>query len=185
MVLQSLQSPLLWLQETNTDVWEYLMISLVKVRKNKVLEELDKVWKTVHERLNSRSEYEEYLNTFKVIHYGRIAALINSVGWFGGRLYPLTERVCISHTKYFVHGFKLYSSSIYSFYPSYPPKMSLSNINTVVNILTTLSRLNNFKFPINDDTTDYDIVKILYERERLGTDKYIYCSIENNIISLD
>ena len=40
----ALQSPLLWLQETNTDVWEYLMITLVKVRKNKVIEQLDEKW---------------------------------------------------------------------------------------------------------------------------------------------
>jgi len=40
----ALQSPLIWLQETNTDVWEYLMITLVKVRKNKVIEQLDEKW---------------------------------------------------------------------------------------------------------------------------------------------
>lgn len=37
-------SPLLWLQEKNTDVWEMLMIELVRCRKNRVNDEFDKKW---------------------------------------------------------------------------------------------------------------------------------------------
>ena len=41
---QIIESPLLQLQEYNTDVWELLMIELVKARKKKVLNEINELW---------------------------------------------------------------------------------------------------------------------------------------------
>ena len=38
------QSPLIWLQETENDVWEQVMVELVKCRKRDVLKELKSEW---------------------------------------------------------------------------------------------------------------------------------------------
>ena len=181
MVLQSLQSPLLWLQETNTDVWEYLMISLVKVRKNKVLEEMKEAWKKTYSSI-------ENINDYNTVNLGRVLLKNIKRGWFSSdTLYPLHENSNMGIRKYFVYGFQFFTWGGYrTFQNSYVPhKMELVNCSTVVNVLEVLARLNDFEFTIDDNTTIQEVVKFLYERENLRTDKHIFCSIKNEIMSLE
>jgi len=46
------QSPLIWLQETENDVWEQVMVELVKCRKGKVLKELKSEWSEYKSKLS-------------------------------------------------------------------------------------------------------------------------------------
>ena len=164
------------------------MITLVKVRKNKVLEEIKKAWNIVYDNIRKRTDYEKYLYSYKKIHLGRIVIRYIRRGWFCyDILYPLYENSNIHKTKYFIYGFKLFLMGGYRDISNnyVPDKIVLYHTSTVINILEILSRLNNFEYIINDDTTIHEVVKFLYERERLETDKHIYCSIENKIISLE
>ena len=181
MSLQSLQSPLLWLQETNTDVWEYLMISLVKVRKNKVLEEMKEAWKKTYSSI-------ENINDYNTVNLGRMVIKNIKRGWFSSDpLYPLHENTSIDIRNYFVYGFKFYISGGYrTFNNNYiSHKMELFNKFKIIDTLKTLAKLNNFEFTIDDNTTIQEVVKFLYERENLRTDKHIFCSIKNEIMSLE
>ena len=177
-----LQSPLLWLQNTNTDVWEYLMIFLVKVRKNKVLEEMKEAWKKTYSSI-------ENINDYNTVNLGRMVIKNIKRGWFSSvPLNPLHENTNIDIRIYFIYGFKFFTWGGYRTFQNslIPYKMELLNSSsTVINILAILARLNDFEFTILDDTTIPEVVKFLYERERLGTDKYIYCSIKNKIVSLE
>ena len=159
-----LQSPLLWLQNTNTDVWEYLMIFLVKVRKNKVLEEMKEAWIKTFSSIENRTNFEKYYHSYQTVNIGRMVVKNIRRGYFiADRLYPLSA---CDNNNYI------------------PNRVELFNASTVINILAVLARLNDFEFTILDDTTIPEVVKFLYERERLGTDKYIYCSIKHEIVSL-
>ena len=176
-----LQSPLLWLQNTNTDVWEYLMIFLVKVRKNKVLEEMKETWIKTYSSI-------ENINDYNTVNLGRMVIKNIKRGWFSSDpLYPLHENTNIDIRKYFVYGFKFYTMGGFTdIVNNYiPNRVELFNASTVINILAVLAGLNDFDFTILDDTTIPEVVKFLYERERLGTDKYIYCSIKHEIVSLE
>ena len=53
------QSPLIWLQNKDNDVWELVMVELVKCRKGDVLKELKSEW----------SEYKDKLNTLLLTQY--------------------------------------------------------------------------------------------------------------------
>ena len=183
-----LQSPLLWLQNTNTDVWEYLMIFLVKVRKNKVLEEMKEAWIKTYSSIENRTDFEKYYHSYQTVNIGRMVAKNIRKGYFiADRLYPLSACDNINVIKYFVYGFQFYTMGGFTdIVNNYiPNRVELFNASTVINILAVLARLNDFEFTILDDTTIPEVVKFLYERERLETDKYIYCSIKNEIVSLE
>jgi len=184
----NLESPLLWLQNTNTDVWEYLMISLVKVRKNKVLEQMKEAWKKTYDNIENRTYHEKYYHSYTKVNIGRVVAKnIRRGDFISEILYPLHENSNMGIRKYFVYGFQFFTWGGYrTFQNSYVPhKMELVNCSTVVNVLEVLARLNDFEFTIDDNTTIQEVVKFLYERENLRTDKHIFCSIKNEIMSLE
>ena len=180
------QSPLIWLQNTNTDVWEYLMISLVKVRKNKVLKQMKKAWQKTMRNIENRTYHEKYNHSYNKVNIGRVVAKnIRKGDFIPDKLLPLHENNNMGIRKYFVYGFQFFTWGGYvTFQNTYiPHKMELNY--TVVNTLEVLARLNKFVFTINDDTTMEEVVTFLYERESMGTDKHIYCSINNEIVSLE
>ena len=179
------ESPLLWLQEKNTDVWELLMIELVRCRKKKVNNEFDEKWKKWKKYYYNQFD-ALHPRRLEGVHPGRLVAIYIERGWLANdTLYPLYVNSSIFLSKYFIYGFRLILTGGYKdFFSRFPDGIKISHIDKVVNILTTLSKLNNFEFVIDNETTDYDIVKLLYKRENLGTDKHIYCSLEDKIISI-
>tara|TARA_B100001094_G_scaffold333373_2_gene411192 strand:- start:682 stop:1245 length:564 start_codon:yes stop_codon:yes gene_type:complete len=184
------ESPLLQLQEYNTDVWETVMIELVKARMKYVMDDLKNIYSKLDKELYDswRADPQDCWKTgnipreYKIklcgghIHCGRILIRIimghckktNRV-----QLYPITYE-----SKYFVYGFYLQPSKN-SF------KIELQTPHNVVNVLDVLSRLNNFEFDRTDaNATIHDLVKFLYEREeQMENDKHIYCMVQNKIIS--
>ena len=177
-------SPLLWLQEQNTDVWEMLMIELVKCRKKRVNNEFDKKWKKWKIYYYNKRDCL-HPRRLDGVHPGRLVAIYVERGWLANdTIYPLYENTNIFQSKYFIYGFRLILTGGYRDIRHIPNRINIYDIDKVVNILRTLSELNNFEFIIDGETTDYDIVKLLYKRENLGTDKHIYCSVEDKIISI-
>ena len=163
----ALESPLLQLQNYNIDVWELLMIELVKARMKYVMNDFkelcDSWWRW--SRMVSGQ-----------IHHGRRIISIMTGHHYkkNMRLFPITYE-----NKYFVYGFLLKNNYDLS-------SMILYQHHVVVNVLDELSKLNNFEFIINDNRIIHDLVKFLYEREtQITNDKYIYCSIETQIIALE
>jgi hypothetical protein len=205
-----IESPLLQLQEYNIDVWELVMIELVKARKKKVLNEMDELWNywrsskveifSQHQppgyRTFHRGENERRFK--KVINPGRIIIEIIK----GKRQYPdflrgleeqkknilihATYKIPIwfpSEGRYFVYGFDLH--------PANNPErgqmlLRYSYENKpqfILRPLEILSKLNNFEFNINAYTPNHEIVKFLYEREKeMEIDEHIYCIVKNEII---
>ena len=178
------ESPLLWLEEKNTDVWEMVMIELVKTRMKYVMDDFKELcdsWGTANYATDSELVIP-YPHLHMIIpgqiHSGRIIIRIIQ-GGYQNRIVPIKYE-----SKYFVYGFYLQSST-YGFYlqPS-TIKMELHTHHRVVNVLDELSRLNNFEFDRTDDNaTIHDLVKFLYEREeQMVNDKHIYCMVKNEII---
>ena len=66
-------SPLLWLQNTNTDVWEKVMIELVKCRKKNVFKELKSEWSEYKSKLSGlqviQSSVEDYIHPCRILLY--------------------------------------------------------------------------------------------------------------------
>lgn len=177
------KSPLLWLEEKNTDVWEMVMIELVKARMKYVMNDLKNIYSKLDKELcdSWRADPQDCWKMGNIprehkiklcggqIHCGRI--IIRMIqGGYQKRIVPITYE-----SKYFVYGFYL-ESSIF--------KMELQIPHRVVNVLDVLSRLNNFEFDRTDDNaTIHDLVKFLYEREeQMVNDKHIYCMVKNEII---
>lgn len=171
-------SPLLMLQEYNTDVWELVMIALVKARMKKAIahfKELCDSWGTLDYTTDSEivnpSPHLQLIMPGQ-IHSGRIIIRIITGHFKKERLLPITYE-----SKYFVYGFYLEPSKT-SF------KMELRAHHQVVNALDALSRLNNYEFDRTDDNaTIHDLVKFLYEREeQIANDTHIYCMVKNEFI---
>ena len=207
---ERIESPLLELQEYNIDVWELVMIELVKARKKKVLNEMDELW---NYWMSSKVEIfsqpqppgyracrgiEKERRLKKVINPGRIIIEIIK----GNRQYPdflrgheeQKKNILIhaiykipiwfpSEGRYFVYGFDLH--------PANNPErgqmlLRYSYENKpqfILRPLEILSKLNNFEFNINAYTPNHEIVKFLYEREKeMEIDEHIYCIVKNEII---
>ena len=185
-----IKSPLLMLQEHNTDVWEMVMIGLVKARMKYVINNFEELYDIcdgdsaeaykqitdkLHIDLNQPDNIKEYLlfrKCMTMIHPGRLIIRI-----IMGDSFRIEQQIPITYeSKYFVYGFYLESSNN-SF------KMELQTPHRVVNVLDVLSRLNNFEFDRTDDNaTIHDLVKFLYEREeQIKNDTHIYCMVKNKI----
>ena len=196
---KGIESPLLELQEHNTDVWELLMIELVKTRKKKVLNEMNELWNywrsskddiysQLHECVKRRLKK-------KRINSGRIIIKIIK----GKRENPNYEekkaKKILIHAaaqtpiwfayegRYFVYGFDLHPANNLErgqmlLRYSYENKPQF-----VIKPLEILSKLNNFEFNMNAYTPNHEIVQFLYEREKeMENDKHIYCIVKNEII---
>ena len=205
-----IESPLLELQEYNTDVWELVMIELVKARKKKVLNEMNKLWNYWRSskveifsqpqppgyRAFRRGENERRLK--KVINPGRIIIEIIK----GNRQYPdflrgleeqkknilihATYKIPIwfsSEGRYFVYGFDLHPSNNQEKGQMLLRYSFENRPQFILRPLEILSKLNNFEFNMNAYTPSHEIVKFLYEREKeIENDKHIYCIVKNEII---
>lgn len=188
---KDIKSPLLILQEYNTDVWEMIMIGLVKARMKKVIthfkelcdrcdsdttvlfeQDIDKIYIDEKTPPDIIKEYLLLRKCMITIHPGRIIISIIMGHFTKEPLRPITYE-----SKYFVYGFYLEPSKN-SF------KMELRTHHLVVNVLDALSRLNNYEFDRTDDNaTIHDLVLFLYEREeQIENDTHIYCMVKNEII---
>ena len=114
----ALQSQLLWLQNTNTDVWEKVMIELVKCRKQKVFEELKREWSEYKFKFNCLEMMKYIIKD--LIHPCRILLYIdknlelcnNRTEYRIKEKYKSLERLDnIFKSKIFVYGFELVSSN--------------------------------------------------------------------------
>ena len=62
-------SPLIWLQNRDTDVWEKVMIELVKCRKKKVHEEFEQKWKEFKTTQGSWYDWMRWTNSRNYIKF--------------------------------------------------------------------------------------------------------------------
>lgn len=173
-----IKSPLLMLQEYNTDVWEMVMIYLVKARMKYVINNFeeqieDKLYIEEKTQQDTIKEYLLFRKCMRTIHPGRLIIKL-----FRGHSFRKEQQLPITYeSKYFVYGFYLEPSNRNrnSF------KMELQTPYRVVNVLDVLSILNNFEFD-RTDATIHDLVKFLYEREeQMKNDTHIYCMVKNEI----
>lgn len=92
-------SPLLWLQEQNTDLWEMLMIELVKCRYNNNIIHLKKQFLNYYNKHVYKSEFYQYS-----IHPGRTFLNLMNQCLIYDRPLLINE---LHLTKYYVFGWKL------------------------------------------------------------------------------
>ena len=176
-----IKSPLLMLQEYNTDVWEMVMIYLVKARMKYVINDFEELYDICDsDTAEAFKQIQEDIEETQpdTIHPGRLIIRII----MGHSFKKINKQLPITYeSKYFVYGFYLEPSKVYrnSF------RMKLQTPHCVVNVLDVLSRLNNFEFDrdrTNQNATIYDIVRFLYEREeQIENDTHIYCMVKNEI----
>tara|TARA_B100001094_G_scaffold333373_2_gene411193 strand:- start:1307 stop:2032 length:726 start_codon:yes stop_codon:yes gene_type:complete len=196
--IQIIESPLLQLQEYNTDVWELLMIELVKARKKKVLNEINELWNYWRSsKVDIYSQLHECVQRRlkkKRINSGRIIIKIIK-GRRENPDYEEKKKEILIHAasqtsiwfpsegRYFVYGFDLF--------PANNPErgqMALrytyeNKPQFILRPLEILSKLNNFEFNMNAYTPNHEIIQFLYEREKqIENDKHIYCIVQDEII---
>ena len=109
------QSPLIWLQETENDVWEQVMVELVKCRKGKVLKELKSEWSEYKDKLNTL-ELDQYLIE-QEIHPCRIVLCKNlepsNCSWTKAKYKIIEPSIYLERidkyfkNRFFVYGFEL------------------------------------------------------------------------------
>jgi len=177
-----LESPLLQLEEYNTDVWEMLMIELVKCRMKYVISDFKEVVKDY-----GIKKYQEYHHFTKRINKGRMLIyLINNIKK------PIQTIESHFHSKYFVYGFILEVIKQFIMIPTgvahngvghyqltTPIKVVLYKSEKFSEILRTLSYKNNFEDEINS-LDDSNIFKFLCEQEE-KENKVSYCVLSDQI----
>ena len=176
------ESPLLWLEEKDTDVWEMIMIELVKARMKYVMFEFKEVVKDY-----GIKKYQEYHHFTKRINKGRMLIyLINNIKK------PIQVIESQFRPKYFVYGFILeiikefitiQNGVAHNGVPLYhlttPIKMVLYKSEKFSDILRILSYKNNFEDDINS-LDDGNVFKFLCEQEE-KENKVSYCVLSDQI----
>ena len=108
------QSPLIWLQETENDVWEQVMVELVKCRKEKVLKELKSEWSEYKGKLSglqpTQCSVEKYIHPCRILLYKNLQPVYS----WGKRCYRIIATYKRLHmldniikNRMFVYGFEL------------------------------------------------------------------------------
>ena len=110
----ALESPLLWLQNTNTDVWEKVMIELVRCRKKNVFKELEHEWSEYKSKLSGlqviQSSVEDYIHPCRILLYKNLEPVYS----WGERCHRIIAEYSRLHrldniikNRMFVYGFEL------------------------------------------------------------------------------
>ena len=103
-------SPLLWLQNTNTDVWEKVMIELVRCRKKNVFKEFKSEWSEYKSKLSGlqviQSSVEDYIHPCRILLYKNLERVYTCYRIIAEyrRLHMLDN---IIKKRMFVYGFEL------------------------------------------------------------------------------
>lgn len=183
-----LQSSLLKLEQTNTDVWEMLMIELVKARKRRVLNHIKGLWYEL--RYIKADMCFQYNDTIKNINKFNDARII--IWHLNGKYKSMSIIDSIFKTQIYIYGFKTINYGLFDeFNRIRNITTSLSfelYIDVIYRIIMNLHIYNNFNhilFNNNSSITainfKVNIFKFMCEQE----EKYnecVYSHIEDKII---
>ena len=171
------KSPLLWLQNTNTDVWLMVMIELVKCRKKKVNDEFYLKWEQFEVASNCWYDHMRWTNSR------------NYIKFITNHKYYICPQELIDYEfirKLYVYGFELkiiepeQNPNFYAGIQSdliYFISDGYYNLNSTIH---HLMRINNSKKEILNTYTN-DFFKFMCLQEERNN-KVVYCDIEKRYI---
>jgi len=166
-------SPLIWLQNKDTDVWEKVMIELVKCRKKKVNDEFEQKWKEFKTTFCSWYDWMRWSNSR------------NYIKFITKYKYNICRSDLIDYefrNKLFVYGFKISVIQPVEYDNMYNPInliYHLSDPDNLENKLQYLIKSNNEDEILNIYSNDYFKFLCLQEEK---DNWIIYCHIEERYI---
>ena len=171
--------------QNNDDIWNLLLIYIVKARNTNVLNELKYTWTEKYSHTNINLIDTIYTS---IIHPGRIILNDNKINNSISNITNIFEIDKIFVNKYYIYGFELYIRNELEL-PTYRERNIISarklylplteNFNI---ILERLSHMNNFN-DIYNKLDNYNIFNFMMNQEKEDNNT-VYCSIEKSFITL-